>query len=39
MTTLKTKSPLAGFIAFLIFSFPSWILLAILGYFSKTYAG
>ena len=39
MATLKTKSPLAGFIAFIVFSIPSWLILFILGWLSKNYVG
>lgn len=37
MTTLKLQSPLAGFISFIIFNIPSWILLFILGTLADHY--
>lgn len=37
MTMLKTKSPWAGFMAFVIFNIPSWIVLSILGWLASTY--
>jgi hypothetical protein len=37
LTTLKLESPLQGFIAFLIFNIPSWIILFVLGTLATIY--